>query len=81
MFARTVLRCVTCCSYIINVDTLSVYYVTLCCSYIISVGVVDKLSVYFDSVRGPLPSNSDAAEFVQHGLSLLVALTKLLAKR
>ena len=50
-------------------------------SYVISVGVIDKLSVYFDNIRGPLHNNSEAAEFVQHGLGLLIAVTKLLAKR
>ena len=44
-------------------------------------GVVDKLSVYFDSIRGPLASNCEAGDFVQHGLALFISLIRLLSKR
>ena len=47
----------------------------------VSVGVVDKLSVYFDSIRGPLAANCEAGDFVQHGLALLISLIRLLSKR
>ncbi|CAC5420269.1 S phase cyclin A-associated protein in the endoplasmic reticulum [Mytilus coruscus] len=50
-------------------------------SYMISVGIVDKLTQYFRSVQGPLHDDKDAAEFLQHGLGLLVAVTKFMSKR
>lgn len=50
-------------------------------SYMISVGIVDKLTQYFRSVQGPLHDDKDAAEFLLHGLGLLVAVTKFMSKR
>ena len=50
-------------------------------SYVVSVGVVDKLSQYFSSVRGPINDNAEAAEILQHGLGLLIAMAKLISKR
>lgn len=47
----------------------------------ISVGIVDKLTQYFRSVQGPVHDDKDAAEFLQHGLGLLVAVTKFMSKR
>ena len=51
------------------------------CSYIVSVGVVDKLSQYFSDVRGPINDNPEAAEILQHGLGLLIAMAKLVSRR
>ncbi|KAK3584862.1 hypothetical protein CHS0354_027613 [Potamilus streckersoni] len=50
-------------------------------SYIISVGIVDKLTQYYRSVQGPIDEDKDAAEFLQHSLGLLVAMTKFMSKR
>jgi hypothetical protein len=47
----------------------------------ISVGIVDKLTQYFRSVQGPVHDDKEAAEFLQHGLGLLVAVTKFMSKR
>jgi hypothetical protein len=50
-------------------------------SYMISVGIVDKLTQYFRSVQGPVHDDKEAAEFLPHGLGLLVAVTKFMSKR
>ncbi|XP_048254024.1 S phase cyclin A-associated protein in the endoplasmic reticulum-like [Haliotis rufescens] len=50
-------------------------------SYIISVGVIDKLQHYFSNVRGPIDGDKNAADFLQHSLGLLVAMTKFMSKR
>ncbi len=50
-------------------------------SYIVSVGVVDKLSQYFNNVRGPLDDDQNGAEFLQHSMGLLTAITKLISKK
>ncbi|KAL4227984.1 hypothetical protein ACF0H5_013422 [Mactra antiquata] len=50
-------------------------------SYIISVGIVDKLTQYLRMVQGPIDDDKEAAEFIQHCLGLLVALTKFLSVR
>ncbi|KAL3866999.1 hypothetical protein ACJMK2_044240 [Sinanodonta woodiana] len=49
--------------------------------YIISVGIVDKLTQYYRSVQGPIDEDKEAAEFLQHSLGLLVAMTKFMSKR
>ncbi|XP_056020838.1 S phase cyclin A-associated protein in the endoplasmic reticulum-like isoform X2 [Ostrea edulis] len=50
-------------------------------SYIVSVGIVDKLTQYFRKVQGPIDDDRDGAEFLQHCLGLLVAMTKVMSKR
>ncbi|KAK3096644.1 hypothetical protein FSP39_001987 [Pinctada imbricata] len=50
-------------------------------SYIINVGIVDKLTQYFRGVQGPIDDDKDGAEFLQHGLGLLVAMTKFMSKK
>ncbi|XP_062612464.1 S phase cyclin A-associated protein in the endoplasmic reticulum-like isoform X2 [Saccostrea cucullata] len=50
-------------------------------SYIVSVGIVDKLTQYFRKVQGPIDDDKDGAEFLQHSLGLLVAMTKVMSKR
>ncbi|XP_064608297.1 S phase cyclin A-associated protein in the endoplasmic reticulum-like isoform X2 [Liolophura sinensis] len=50
-------------------------------SYVISVGIVDKLTQYLNSVHGPIDEERDIAEFLQHSLGLLVAITKFTSKR
>lgn len=55
-----------------------------CCSlysYVVSVGIVDKLTQYFRKVQGPIDDDKDGAEFLQHSLGLLVAMTKIMSKR
>lgn len=50
-------------------------------SYVVSVGIVDKLTQYFRKVQGPIDDDKDGAEFLQHSLGLLVAMTKIMCKR
>ncbi|XP_059161498.1 S phase cyclin A-associated protein in the endoplasmic reticulum-like isoform X2 [Physella acuta] len=50
-------------------------------SYIISVGVIDKLRTYCSAVRGPIDGDKNSADFLLHGLGLLVAMTKFMSKR
>ena len=50
-------------------------------SYIINVGIVDKLTQYFRGVQGPIDEDRDGAEFLQHSLGLLVAMTKFMSKK
>lgn len=50
-------------------------------SYVVSVGIVDKLTQYFRQVQGPIDEDRDGAEFLQHSLGLLVAMTKVMSKR
>lgn len=47
----------------------------------VSVGIVDKLTQYFRKVQGPIDDDKDGAEFLQHSLGLLVAMTKIMSKR
>lgn len=49
-------------------------------SYIVSIGIVDKLSLYFNNVRGPINSEPDVAVFLLRCMSFLTALTKLFAE-
>lgn len=50
-------------------------------SYVISVGIVDKLTQYFSLVQGPIDTDKGVADFLQHSLGLLIALTRFLSKR
>lgn len=50
-------------------------------SYVISVGVIDKLTQYFSLVQGPIDTEKGVADFLQHSLGLLIALTRFLSKR
>ncbi|XP_023932135.1 S phase cyclin A-associated protein in the endoplasmic reticulum-like isoform X1 [Lingula anatina] len=50
-------------------------------SYIIAVGIMDKLTIYFSNVRGPIDDAPHAAEFLQHSMGLLTAMIKLSVKR
>ncbi|XP_078606102.1 S phase cyclin A-associated protein in the endoplasmic reticulum-like isoform X3 [Branchiostoma floridae x Branchiostoma japonicum] len=48
-------------------------------SYVVSVGVVDKLSQYFKSVRGPIDQDLKAAEFLGSGMGLLASMNKFVS--
>ncbi|XP_041368971.1 S phase cyclin A-associated protein in the endoplasmic reticulum-like [Gigantopelta aegis] len=50
-------------------------------SYIICIGIIDKLQHYFNNVRGPIDTDKNVAEFLQHSLGLLVSMTKFMSKR
>ena len=50
-------------------------------SYVVSIGVVDKLSTYFNNVRGPINDSPQGAEMLQHGLGLLISMAKLMGRR
>ncbi|XP_078697296.1 S phase cyclin A-associated protein in the endoplasmic reticulum-like isoform X1 [Branchiostoma floridae x Branchiostoma belcheri] len=48
-------------------------------SYVVSVGIVDKLSQYFKSVRGPIDQDLKAAEFLGSGMGLLASMNKFVS--
>lgn len=48
-------------------------------SYLVCCGVIDKLTVYFNNVRGPVDKDKITAEFLQHSLGLIGAMTKFVA--
>ncbi|ELT92650.1 hypothetical protein CAPTEDRAFT_90932, partial [Capitella teleta] len=50
-------------------------------SYLVSVGVVDRLTMFFNSIRGSIDGDASLAEFLQHGISLLSSVTRLLSRR
>ena len=43
-------------------------------SYIVSVGILDKISVYFNNVRGSIDGDVSGAEFLQNCLVLVASL-------
>ncbi|XP_033108784.1 S phase cyclin A-associated protein in the endoplasmic reticulum-like [Anneissia japonica] len=45
-------------------------------SYFVCSGVVDKLTTYFNGIRGTIDEEEKSADFLQHGLALLAAVTK-----
>ncbi|XP_077867715.1 S phase cyclin A-associated protein in the endoplasmic reticulum-like [Saccoglossus kowalevskii] len=47
-------------------------------SYLVSVGVLDQLTLYFNSVHGPVDEDPKSADFIQHCLGLLVAMTRFI---
>ena len=57
------------------------FIVVVVFSYVICIGVIDKLQHYFNNVRGPIDTDKNIAEFLQHSLGLLVAMTKFMSKR
>ncbi|KAI8495971.1 hypothetical protein Bbelb_263870 [Branchiostoma belcheri] len=48
-------------------------------NYVVSVGIVDKLSQYFKSVRGPIDQDLKAAEFLGSGMGLLASMNKFVS--
>ncbi|GAB6032468.1 Sentrin-specific protease 3, variant 2 [Chamberlinius hualienensis] len=50
-------------------------------SYAVSIGVIDKMSQYLNSVRGPVDNEPLMADFLQQSIILLMGLTKLLSQR
>ncbi|XP_071964782.1 S phase cyclin A-associated protein in the endoplasmic reticulum-like isoform X2 [Antedon mediterranea] len=45
-------------------------------SYLVCSGVVDKLTTYFNGIRGTIDEEEKSADFLQHGLAVLAAVTK-----
>ncbi|XP_070541829.1 S phase cyclin A-associated protein in the endoplasmic reticulum-like isoform X2 [Ptychodera flava] len=50
-------------------------------SYLVCVGVVDKLTCYFQNVHGPVDEDAKAAEFLENCLGLLVSMTRFITTR
>ena len=48
-------------------------------SYLVSCGVLDKLTVYFNNVRDPIDGEPSIAEFLQHAMGLLGAMTRFIS--
>ncbi|XP_041464189.1 S phase cyclin A-associated protein in the endoplasmic reticulum-like [Lytechinus variegatus] len=48
-------------------------------SYLVSCGVLDKLTVYFNNVRNPIDQEPQIAEFLQHAMGLLGAMTRFIS--
>ncbi|XP_038079057.1 S phase cyclin A-associated protein in the endoplasmic reticulum-like isoform X2 [Patiria miniata] len=48
-------------------------------SYLVCYGVIDSLTSCFNRVRGTVDENPSLAEFLQHGLGLLGAMTKFVS--
>ena len=50
-------------------------------SYIVCLGIVDRLSCYFSAVRSSIDEEPQVADFLQHAMGLLTAITRLATKR
>ena len=47
-------------------------------SFIVSLGILDKISLYFCRIRGPVNDDSQTEEILTSSLNLLTSLTKFL---
>lgn len=50
-------------------------------SFIVSLGILDKISVYFCNIRGPVTEDQHTGEMLTNCLSLLTSITKFLSSK